>query len=606
MSSVIGKVFEHVILGKIESNLPEKQSSLQFGFTKGLSPLMAALILSETVTEGMENNLPVYSAYLDTQKAFDVVDHNSLKCKLFHQDINHHIWKTIDNLYSVLSSKVRWKGETSQNFRVMQGVRQGGILSTGLYKVYINDLLLSLEKSGIGTYIGTTYTGCPTVADDLTLLNNQEHGVQDMLDITYRYANRERYIIHPEKSLFIRRYVPRGYIESFSDWRLGDSELTISTDATHVGIIRSSEDELGKNVDERISCARRTFYSMTYTGLHGSNGLTPSVCFRIYSTYVLPRLLYGLEINVLLQKHLVLLENFHISMLRLLQGLPKRTPRCISYLLLGARPLQAEIHIRQLTFLGNIIRSGNLALLQIMKRQITLKDNNSKSWFVYMENLVDRYELSPLDTLMSGIPPKSKWKKIVQKHVEEYWIDILITECKEKSTLSSCNIDTLRFGKLHNIWKYHNKCLTDVRRGHVKARLLTSTYIVQSKLARFNQNEVDPTCQFCRRQAEDYKHMILFCGALHTYRKPHVDNICILLYEWTGRVDLWNSLSSDDKLQLVLDVSVLVNAGVLPAKSQYIEECEYITKKLCYSVHCGRLYLQGLLKGRRGKGVGNT
>ena len=48
----------------------------------------------------------------------------------------------------------------------------------------------------------------------------------------------------------------------------------------------------------------------------------------------------------------------------------------------------------------------------------------------------------------------------------------------------------------------------------------------------------------------------------------HVDNICILLYEWTGRVDLWNSLSSDDKLQLVLDVSVLVNAGVLPAKSQ--------------------------------------
>ena len=94
----------------------------------------------------------------------------------------------------------------------------------------------------------------------------------------------------------------------------------------HVGIIRSSEDELGKNVDERISCARRTFYSMTYTGLHGSNGLTPSVCFRIYSTYVLPRLLYGLEINVLLQKHLVLLENFHISMLSPSTGTTQADP----------------------------------------------------------------------------------------------------------------------------------------------------------------------------------------------------------------------------------------------------------------------------------------
>ena len=97
-----------------------------------------------------------------------------------------------------------WKGNISPEFKILQGVRQGGILSTGLYKTYINDLLLELERSHIGTHIGTTYTGSPTVADDLTLLGTSESDAQNALDIVYRYANRERYVIHPEKSVILR------------------------------------------------------------------------------------------------------------------------------------------------------------------------------------------------------------------------------------------------------------------------------------------------------------------------------------------------------------------------------------------------------------------
>ncbi|KAK3101100.1 hypothetical protein FSP39_000927 [Pinctada imbricata] len=197
VTSILGKIFEHVILKQIEESLPLNQSTLQFGFTKGISPLMAALIVSETISEYMENNRPIYMSFLDSQKAFDVVAHTSMKCKLFHQGINQHIWNVIDNLYTSLSSKVLWKGNVSSKFSILQGVRQGGILSTGLYKTYINDLLLELQKSHTGTYIGSTYTGSPTVADDLTLLGESDIDSQNALDIAYRYANRERYIIHP-------------------------------------------------------------------------------------------------------------------------------------------------------------------------------------------------------------------------------------------------------------------------------------------------------------------------------------------------------------------------------------------------------------------------
>jgi hypothetical protein len=51
-------------------------------------------------------------------------------------------------------------------------------LSTGLYKTYINELLLTLERNRVGSHIGTTYVGCPTVADDLALLANSTSDLQ--------------------------------------------------------------------------------------------------------------------------------------------------------------------------------------------------------------------------------------------------------------------------------------------------------------------------------------------------------------------------------------------------------------------------------------------
>ena len=203
VSPLLGKVLELVILDRIIVKFPEFQSKLQFGFTKGLSPLMAALIISEAIIESAETGQKLFIALLDSQRAFDVVNHCSIKRKSFLNGIHTKFWKLIDNWYQNLSSKVKWKSEISNTFPILQGVRQGGILSTGLYKTYINELLLTLEEQQLGKYIGSTYIGCPTVADDGALLSNFEEELQLILDITYRYSTRERYNIHPQKSLII-------------------------------------------------------------------------------------------------------------------------------------------------------------------------------------------------------------------------------------------------------------------------------------------------------------------------------------------------------------------------------------------------------------------
>ena len=36
----------------------------------------------------------------------------------------------VKDMYAGLTSKVKWIGELSESFKILQGVRQGGILST--------------------------------------------------------------------------------------------------------------------------------------------------------------------------------------------------------------------------------------------------------------------------------------------------------------------------------------------------------------------------------------------------------------------------------------------------------------------------------------------
>jgi hypothetical protein len=104
---------------------------------------------------------------LDVQSAFDVVQHKILLDKLIDKSMHPTLWLIIKDLYSGLTSKVKWAGELSESFDILQGVRQVGILSTHLYKIFVQDLLLELESQCLGFQLRDIYIGTPTCADDI-------------------------------------------------------------------------------------------------------------------------------------------------------------------------------------------------------------------------------------------------------------------------------------------------------------------------------------------------------------------------------------------------------------------------------------------------------
>jgi hypothetical protein len=87
------------IRARIERTLEKQQNKLQKGFTKGVSSINIALLITESINEAKDNNEILILITLDAEKAFDVVDHTHLFWKIYHQDITGSTWLLIQELY---------------------------------------------------------------------------------------------------------------------------------------------------------------------------------------------------------------------------------------------------------------------------------------------------------------------------------------------------------------------------------------------------------------------------------------------------------------------------------------------------------------------------
>ena len=63
------------------------------------------------------------------------------------------------------------------------GLGKGEFSPPLLFSVYINDVILKLQNSRRGYFIGHMYFGCILYAYDIILISHSNTGMQDMLDI---------------------------------------------------------------------------------------------------------------------------------------------------------------------------------------------------------------------------------------------------------------------------------------------------------------------------------------------------------------------------------------------------------------------------------------
>lgn len=373
-------------------------------------------------------------------------------------------------------------------------------------------------------------------------------------------------------------------------WTLGENELTVSTSATHLGLKRLGKKESEINVTERISLARRTAYLLMNTGLHGTNGLNPKVSYIIYKAYVLPRMLYGLEVIHVNKTQLQQMERYHLRTLRHIQSLPRRTATAAVFMLLGALPIEAEIHRKQLSLLHSVISSDNKCLQEMVQRQLACSFDNVYSFFYVIAQVLAKYNLPTLSSLFASDIGKLQWKSLCKRAIGSYWTRVYVDDIKTKKTLKYLSVCRLRVGSTHLVWQ-NIETVAAVRKAVIKARFLTGVYMLQSSKHVFSNKTVDPTCRLCQLDVEDIRHTVTRCPAFHSIRTSTLTKLRDIIIEQSD-IDVWRAYFKDWDCFLKLIVDPVCVAVLVPELRDDISATvEELSRNFFFDIHVKRLHI---------------
>ena len=165
------KVLLNIIKGRIKLHYDREMAEEQAGFVEGKGTREQIVNIRIIIEKCRDQNIPLYMCFIDYAKAFDCVSHRKLWDTMEQMGFPVHIIQLVANLYKEQESVVRTTNGDTDWFKIERGVRQGCVISPGLYNIYSEHIMRCvLEEHHDGITIGGRRETNLRFADDTTLL----------------------------------------------------------------------------------------------------------------------------------------------------------------------------------------------------------------------------------------------------------------------------------------------------------------------------------------------------------------------------------------------------------------------------------------------------
>ena len=157
-------------------------------------------------------------------------------------------------MYEFSRSAVLLVGEKSDTLSLEQGVAQGCSLSPILFSVFINDLLIEVEKAGLGVQLNNGKSiGGLLFVDDFVGMSDLSEILQKLIDVVHKFCNRWRLKANVSKCavvVFSNSKVP-------GSWIWGEHTIPQASSYCYLGIDFTSDGGWDSHVKRVISNGRK-------------------------------------------------------------------------------------------------------------------------------------------------------------------------------------------------------------------------------------------------------------------------------------------------------------------------------------------------------------
>ena len=360
------KIMLKILQGRLQKRAEEFLSKNQFGFRKNCGTRDALGVMRQLIERRLEINEDLYICYIDFEKAFDRVQWSLLMEILKKIGVDWKDRRIIENLYTKQTAVVKLNDKFSDNCIILQGVRQGCLISPTLFSIYAEEMMINaLEGMEKGIKVGGTRVRDIRFADDQAMIANTEEELKEIVDAMNMTATAYNMKINVDKTkvMCISKRPKRMNV-----W-LNGKKIEQVRRFVYLGAVITEEGSTKEDVNIRIAMAKRKFIEKREIL---SSDLDSDTRKRMVKALIWSVATYGAETWILNKETEKKLRSFEMWCWRRLMKVKwtdRKTNEWVLQQIGEEEQLIKRIQERKWKWIGHILRHDSL-MREVMEGQL--------------------------------------------------------------------------------------------------------------------------------------------------------------------------------------------------------------------------------------------
>ena len=308
------KLFTKVLTNRITRILDFNQPREQAGFRSGFSTMDHLHTLNQLIEKTCEYRLPLCVVFVDYAQAFDSIETQAVITDLQQQGVHYKYIKLIEVMYSKATATIHLHKD-SDEFPINRGVRQGDTISPKLFNAALEGIFRKISWENEGININGERLNHLRFADDIILIAEDGHKLEEMLNDLSTASNKVGLKINMRKTKAM-----------FNQFCIEQKIMLENTEIEKVDHYIYLGQQIRMDHEQLDEVKRRTRAGWSAFGnLSDIMRSSIPICLKrkVFNQCVLPAMMYGSETWAVTKKMEQKLKTTQHSMERTMLGISK-------------------------------------------------------------------------------------------------------------------------------------------------------------------------------------------------------------------------------------------------------------------------------------------